>query len=109
MYIGRFTAARDGFAGVLQTLTIDRKLAIVPAIASEAENAPDYRILTGDGEAAREIGAGWKQTGNKAGDYLAVQIEDPALPRPLRANLFDAGDGHHVLSWVRPSRARRKD
>jgi hypothetical protein len=53
-----------------------------------------------------EIGAGWKRTGERAGEYIAVLIDDPALPQPIRANLFrddDAGKAWS-LHWSRPAK-----
>lgn len=107
--IGTFTATRDRFAGRLQTLTIDRALTIVPAEPGEAENVPDYRILAGEGDEAFEVGAGWKRTGDKAGAYVAVLIDDPALLQPLRANLFRTDQRTHVLMWSRSLRREAKD
>lgn len=102
--IGNFTATRDGFLGRLQTLTIDAELAIVPAANSDIENAPDYRIVAGEGDAAFEVGAGWKRVGDKAGAYVAILIDDPAFMQPLRANLFQSAPRTHVLMWSRPVR-----
>ena len=107
--IGRFTATADGFEGRLQTLTLDCQLALVPAAASEAENAPDYRVFAGVGDAAFEVGAGWKHVGDKAGAFVGVVIEDPALAHPLRANLFQGENDTHVLTWSRPTRRKVKD
>lgn len=107
--IGTFTATTDGFEGRLQTLTIDSALAIVPAEPGETESAPDYRIMAGEGDEAYEVGAGWKHVGDKAGAYVAVVIDDPALVQPLRANLFQADDNVHVLMWSRPARRKTKD
>ena len=45
----------------------------------------------GDGDGP-EIGAGWKRTGEKAGEYVSLVIDDPALAQPIRANLFQSGD-----------------
>lgn len=104
--IGTFTATREGFEGRLQTLTIDRALTIMPAEPGDADNAPDFRIVAGEGEGAFEVGAGWKRVGDKAGDYLAVLIDDPALAQPLRANLFRSDHRTHVLMWSRAA-ARR--
>ncbi len=106
--IGTFTAMSDGFEGRLQTLSIDRELSIVPAESAEAENAPDYRIIAGDGDTAFEIGAGWKRVGENAGDYIAVLIDDPAFAEPLRANLFRSDDTAHVLMWSRAPRRETK-
>ena len=107
--IGTFTTTRDGFCGRLHTLTIDRALTIIPAEHIEAENAPDYRILAGEDDAAVEIGAGWKRTGDKAGAYVAVLIDDPALAQPLRANLFRTDRAEHVLMWSRGPRREARD
>ena len=105
--IGRFTATADGFAGHLETLTLHMPLNLVPAEFSDAEHAPDYRVFAGEGPYAVEIGAGWKRTGEKAGAFVALQIDDPAFIQPLRANLFKDSDNGHVLVWNRP--AKRDD
>lgn len=107
--IGTFTTTRDGFSGRLQTLTIDRALTLVPADPGDAEKAPDFRILAGEGDEAFEVGAGWKHVGDKAGAYVAVVIDDPALVQPLRANLFRADEHTHVLMWSRGARREAKD
>ncbi|MGE4305686.1 MAG: DUF736 domain-containing protein [Novosphingobium sp.] len=106
--IGQFTRTADGFTGHVRTLTLDAELTLVPTDASDAENAPDYRIhLGGDGDGP-EVGAGWKRTGEKAGAYVSLLIDDPALIQPLRANLFQVDRGKtFALLWNRP--ARRDD
>ena len=110
--IGQFMRENDGFIGHLMTLTLHQDIIIVPAEPSDAENAPDFRVHVLDSmnnETGAEIGAGWKRTGEKAGDYVALQIDDPAFVQPLRANLFhDDGIGH-VLVWSRPSRHDKAD
>lgn len=109
MRIGTFVAADGGFAGHLHTLTLDIDLTLVPADPSDSENAPDYRVISGDGDDAREVGAGWKHVGEKAGDYVSLQIDDPAFVQPLRANLFKADGDNHVMVWSRPSRREKAD
>ena len=89
--IGQFTRNKCGFAGRIHTLTLNRDLALVPAETSDAENAPAYRIHLGDADGP-EVGAGWKRTGEKAGDYVSLVIDDPSLTQPIRANLFQSGD-----------------
>lgn len=106
MRIGSLAAADGGFAGHLQSLTLDIELTLVPAEPSDSENAPDFRVIAGTGDAAREVGAGWKHVGDKAGDYVAIQIDDPMFVQPLRANLFRDASGAHALVW---SRAARRD
>ena len=108
--IGQFTREKSGFAGELVTLTLKRELVIVPADPSDSENAPDYRVhqVADDGP---EIGAAWKRTGEKAGEYLSVLLDDPALPQPIRANLFrddDAG-ASWSLHWTRPKPREERD
>lgn len=107
--IGTFTKTRDGFAGRLQTLTLDRALTLVPAEPGDAHKAPDYRILAGEGDETFEVGAGWKHTGDKAGAFVAVVIDDPALVQPLRANLFQSDKRTHVLMWQRAARRDAKE
>ena len=112
--IGQFTRETTGFVGRIQTLTIIAEVALVPAEGSDAENAPDYRMhlgRPGDSEIGPEIGAGWKRVGERAGEFIALLIDDPAFPQPIRANLFrddDAGAAWS-LHWSRPSKRDAKD
>jgi len=108
--IGTFTREPSGFVGRIHTLTLYREVTVVPAEPSEAENAPDYRIHHGADDGP-EIGAGWKRTGERAGEYVVLLIDDPALPQPIRANLFrddDAGSAWS-LHWSRPQKRDGKD
>lgn len=112
--IGEFRREETGFIGNLLTLRLVQDIIIVPAEPSDAENAPDYRVHVFDAisnEATAEIGAGWKRTGEKAGEYVALLIDDPTLPQPIRANLFrddDAGNAWS-LHWSRPRDRAEKD
>ena len=105
----------DGGKGMLShpmrgyTLTLDIDLVLVPADPSDSENAPDYRVIAGEDDEAREIGAAWKHVGEKAGAYVAIQIDDPVFVQPLRANLFQGDGNEHVLVWSRPSRREKAD
>lgn len=109
MRIGTFVAADGGFAGHLRTLTLDIELVLVPADALDSENTPDFRVITGEGDEAREVGAGWKHVGEKAGYFVSIQIDDPSFVQPLRANLFKGDDNANVLVWSRPSRREKAD
>jgi uncharacterized protein (DUF736 family) len=103
--IGTFTRTQHGFTGRLRTLSLDIELTLVPAEHSDTENAPDYRIHAG-GEDGPEVGAGWRRTGDKAGEYVSLQLDDPTFSQALRANLFQSGSNcsaFHLL-WTRPSR-----
>lgn len=100
--IGTFTRNDDGFFGNISTLTLDAKLAILPAEKSDTENAPNHRVFC-DG---MEIGAAWERTGEKAGNYLSVSIDDPSFTQPIHANLFksDANKDVWGLHWSRLSK-----
>lgn len=104
MRIGTFIAADGGFAGHLTTLTLDLDLVLLPVEGRDSENAPDFRVIAGSDDEAREVGAGWKHVGEKAGDYVAIQIDDPMFIQPLRANLFQGDGNSHVLVWSRPAK-----
>ena len=111
--IGQFTREETGFIGNLGTLLLQQDIIIV-ADPSDAENAPGYRVHLFDGmcnETGPEIGAAWKRTGEKAGEYLSVLLDDPALPQPIRANLFrddDAGTSWS-LHWSSPKSRDERD
>jgi len=108
--IGAFTRTPQGFAGHLRTLSLDVELCLVP-VTPDADNAPDYRIHLGTDDTGPEVGAGWKRTGERAGAYVSLVLDDPALPQPIHANLFQSGsDGrdHHLL-WNRLSLRHARD
>jgi len=103
MMIGRFQPAPHGYSGRIHTLIIDADISIVPEEANGVENAPAWRVLLGNSDAGIEIGAGWNHTGERAGPFIALQIDDPTFLQPLRANLFRSTqnkDVHHLL-WSR--------
>lgn len=104
--IGQFTRTTSGYSGRLHTLTFVADIALVAVEPSDAENAPAYRIHLGEDGEGPEIGAGWKHTGERAGEYVALLIDDPAFVQPIRANLFQNGDDKSSwsLQWNRPPR-----
>ena len=112
--IGHFTRDESGFIGHLETLLLHQDIIIVSAEPSDAENAPDYRVHVFVGmnnETGAEIGAGWKRTGEKAGNYVALQIDDPRFAQPIRANLFQSGGDKSAwsLNWNRPQKRGERD
>ncbi len=107
--IGTFKRTKTGIRGRIRTLALNAELILVPFDKSDAENAPDYRIHLGEvdgSEVGPEVGAGWKRTGEKAGDYISLQLDDPSFAQPIRANLFQADDKgtEFDLLWNRPPR-----
>lgn len=108
--IGEFTKLTTGYSGRVRTLCLDIIVAIVAAEASETENAPDYRIHA-DTEDGPQIGAGWNRSSDKAGEFVSIQLDDPAFSQPIRANLFQNGDDKTSwsLHWSRPRDRAEKD
>ena len=102
--IGTFTKSGDGLSGTVATLTLDAKVQIRPA-EKASEKAPDYRVFSG----RAEIGAAWQKTSNEGRRYLSVKLDDPSLPAPILANLFETDDGQFELIWSRPNRQRTGD
>lgn len=106
--IGEFTRDGSDYSGHVRSALLDMAVVIVAAEKSETETAPHFRIHRSD-VAGPEIGAAWKRTSEKAGDYLSVVIDDPTLSQPLRANLFRHGDSSTwYLQWSRPQHRAEK-
>ena len=73
--IGTFTAADNGYAGSVKTLTLNVKAKFV-ATEKDNDKAPDYRIFAG----ATEFGAAWKKTARETErEYLSVKLDDPSF------------------------------
>jgi uncharacterized protein (DUF736 family) len=84
--IGYVTKQENGgFKGQLKTVSIRADIDIVPNRSKNAENHPDYRVLT----QGVEIGAGWLRTGETSGkEYVSLSLATPEFgPRKLYANL----------------------
>ena len=103
--IGTFTRTPSGYFGQLRTLSLDLELTFVPIDDVESENAPAYRIRLGD-EDGPEVGAGWKHSGERAGPFVSVLLDDPVFQQPIRARLFQSDeDGREWgLHWTRPKK-----
>jgi len=110
MQIGSFFRTANGYEGIIETATLDIRISIVPADSTDAEKAPDWRVHRGDSEGP-EIGAGWNETGERAGDYVSLRIDDPAFAQPIRAALFqNTGDkSAWSLRWNRQPKSREQD
>lgn len=108
--IGQFTRTPSGYSGQVRTLMLDVELAFVPAETGDAENAPDFRIHLGD-EDGPEVGAGWKHTGERAGAFVSVVIDDPTMGQPIRARLFqsDADGNAWGLHWTHTKKRDGED
>ena len=84
------------FEGKIKTALINCHLRLQPIDDEESANnkRPDYRAKVGGYEA----GAAWKKVSENGNPYLSVRIEDPALPRPINANLIEH-EGEYLLIW----------
>jgi len=104
MLIGSFRHIDGTFVGRIRTLSLDADITIVAAAPSDVESAPAWRVLLGTPEDGVEVGAAWDRNGERAGAYLALQIDDPMFASPLRANLVRAvqDPSEHLLLWSRP-------
>lgn len=99
--IGAFTHAKDGgWTGILQTLTMETKVRLVPNDNRDNDQAPAFRVFVGKSE----VGAAWAQrsAGDPSKEYFSVRLDDPAWPEPVTAALFVAADGTEAkLIWNR--------
>lgn len=98
-----FEPSGDGYAGCIRLFGIDEAIVLVALDPTDAENAPDYRIHLDD-EDGPDVGGGWKRVGERAGDYIALDIDSPLFPASFRPVLFRADDKGRTLrlSWRRP-------
>ena len=106
-----FEPTANGYAGRVRLFGIDEAITLVETEPSDADNAPNWRIHRGDGGEGPEIGAGWNETGERAGDYVSLRIDDPAFAQPIRAALFqNTGDkSTWSLRWSRQPKSREQD
>lgn len=99
--IGSFIQTKEGgWIGTIHTLTLNAKVRFVPNDNRPSDLAPAFRIFAGHSE----IGAAWRRTsgGDHPKSFLSVRLDDPGLPEPLMAALFESGDGREAqLVWKR--------
>lgn len=89
---GKFTPSKQGgWEGRIQTLTLDRKLRLVPNDNRRSENAPDYIVLMG----WARVGEAWeaKSRADPPRPYLRIRLHDPTWAAPLRAALLPDPNG----------------
>jgi uncharacterized protein (DUF736 family) len=95
--IGHFKRSKQGgWEGEINTLTIKRKVRLVPNDNRMSDDAPAFRVLLG----WQAIGDAWEKRsrGDPPRDYVSVQIDDPLCP--IRAVLFPDADGMTArLAW----------
>jgi len=97
-----FEPTADGYAGHVRLFGVDEQIVLVALDPGEAENVPYYRIHLHD-EDGPEVGGAWKRVGERAGNYIALEIDSPLFPALFRPVLFRADDDRRTfrLSWTR--------
>jgi uncharacterized protein (DUF736 family) len=96
--IGTFNKTGDRFSGVINTLSLNAKVTLVP-VERASESAPDYRLFAG----TAEIGAGWSATAKASGrEFVNLKIDDPSLHQPIYSRLVkNSGNEGYSLVWNR--------
>ncbi len=99
--IGQFVRIRGLYSGTIRTLMFDRHVVLVPTNQSDAQG-PHYTVHIKDADGP-EVGVAWKRSGERAGEFVSLALDDPTLPAPIRANLFqrDTEKKEWVLIWKR--------
>ena len=95
-----FEPTANGYAGRVRLFGIDEAIALVAIEPGDADNAPAYRIHLDD-EDGPEIGGAWKRVGERAGEYIALEIDSPLFPALFRLQADDEGRTFR-LAWKRP-------
>jgi len=108
--IGTFKASKDGYEGVLETLTLRANLTIEPARKTN-DNQPDFRVFQITEHFKSDIGAAWKKTSRESnGEYLSVSIDDIGFPSKAYCRLVKTGaEKGHTLFWDRPRPAQEQE
>lgn len=98
-----FEPTASGYTGSIRLFGISEDIVLVALDPSDAENAPDYCIHL-DNENGPEVGGAWKRVGERAGDYIALEIDSPIFPALFRPVLFRTDESGRMLrlSWKRP-------
>jgi uncharacterized protein (DUF736 family) len=97
--IGKFSAVKDGYAGVIRTLMLNARVRIIANDKKDVDGAPDFKITNGNAI----IGVAWRKIkSDNATSYLRVCLDDPALAQPIWGVLPKATeDGVVRLLWRR--------
>lgn len=99
--IGQFRQVDDGFEGTISTLSMARKVQIVPNTNRKNDDSPDFFVKTGKcdlGFARHKM-----SKDDNPRPYLNVFLDDPSFQEPIWAKLFN-NEGKADLVWSRPKR-----
>ncbi len=75
-----------GYEGTLATMSLKKRIRILPNARKETDAQPDFRIYTED---RVEIGGGWNRVGKVSGNaYVSLTFSAPEFgPNKIYANL----------------------
>ena len=77
---------KGGFEGTLSTMSLKKRIRILPNAAKETDAQPDFRVYTED---RVEIGGGWNRVGKASGNaYVSLTFAAPEFgSNKIYANL----------------------
>lgn len=88
-----------GYEGTLATMSLKKRIRIVPNQTKETDAQPDFRVYTED---RIEVGGGWNRTGKVSGnEYISLTFAAPEFgPNKIYANLGRAAgqDDERVMA-----------
>lgn len=93
---------KGGFEGTLATMSLRKRIRILPNATKESDAQPDYRVYTED---RVEIGGGWNRVGKVSGNaYISLTFAAPEFgPSKVYANLGRAAgqddEGVMAILW----------
>lgn len=97
-----FEPTDNGYAGRARHFGINEAIVLVATEPNDVENAPSYRIHLDD-ENGPDVGGAWKRVGERAGNYITLEIDSPLFPELFRPALFRVDDEGRTyrLVWKR--------
>lgn len=101
--IGQFRVVENGFEGTISTLSMARKVQIIPNDNKKNDQSPDFFVKTGQcdlGFARHQM-----SEGDNPRPYISVFLDDPSFVVPIWAALFER-QGKAELIWSRPKERR---
>jgi uncharacterized protein (DUF736 family) len=100
MIIGRFLANSDEVMFWGEVAFIDYPVHILPPKHDKA-GGPDFIVTAKGIEGPLDYGAAWwRQDAENGERYLAITLDSPAWPGPIRARLLSNHDEEHTFSLI---------
>lgn len=96
--IGNLTKNDDGsFHGNIKALLFSSDIKLIPTNQTDNDKAPNYNAVAGD----IDIGAGWNKISANGNEFISLSLDDPSLPNPIYAGVFESKDGGYAILWDR--------